>query len=248
MRKLVLGVLVATLALAACGGSDKKTVTPSGGGSTTVSTGANGNGGGGNEFSDLVNKAKTTNYKVTYQTEDGDSQTIAQDGNGKSALITDGRIIISDGTTTISCDGTDSSAKCTDAGSIGKTTLAGMMSIYTVAYTGLSRLRSSAFGGKTTSETIAGRDASCVTFKSSEIGGLGINIPGDPSVTSCVDKEDGYLLKYEMTISGKTTTHFLATAAGESSPSDFEPPSTPETLPTLPTLPGNITIPSIPTP
>ena len=55
------------------------------------------------------------------------------------------------------------------------------------------------------------------------------------------------LLKYTGTSGGTTKDVFVATEFGESSPSDFEPPSTPETLPSIPniTLPGGITIPTI---
>jgi hypothetical protein len=97
-------------------------------------------------------------------------------------------------------------------------------------------LNSSAYGGHTSSETIAGRDAKCVTFSASDIAGgiLSGKIPGAPSVTTCVDAKDGYLLKLSTKSGDNSTDEFIATAAGPASPSDFEPPSTPQTVPTIP--------------
>jgi hypothetical protein len=242
MYKLVVGVIAATLTIAACGGSDKKDTTPAAGDSTTTTT-ADGSGsstsapgGGSDEFSQLVAKAKAANFKVTYTTQDGSSETIAQDGNGKVAIISDGSLLISDGTKTISCDGTTSSATCTDTGAAGAGSLTALTGFFTATYAGLTQLNSTAFGGHTSSERIADRDATCVSYKSSDIAGGALTgkIPGDPGVTACVDAETGILLKYSTTLDDKTTDEYVATAAGESSPSDFEPPSTPVTVPGLP--------------
>jgi hypothetical protein len=260
MRKIMIGVCVAAFALAACGGgaSNKVGVGSSGGGSATTAPGG-GSTGGNDAFSQLIAKAKSASFKATYTTSDGKSITLAQDGNGKEAFITDGSEVISNGTTTISCDGTTSAATCTDLGSTGGTMIAGLTALFSTAYTSLAGLNSSVYGGHTSSETIAGRDASCVTIKASDyaggLGGLSSKLGGDASVTSCVDKSLGYLLKLSGTdASGTATNELVATAAGDSSASDFQPPSTPVTTPSISlppgvSLPPGITIPSgVPSP
>ena len=129
--------------------------------------------------------------------------------------------------------------------------MAGATAFFTTAYAGIAALNSSALGGESSSQTIAGQDATCVTLKASNAGVLGSalsKLAGNPSLTTCVDKNTGVLLKYTGSSGDTTKTLFEATEYGESSPSDFEPPSTPVTTPSIPniTLPGGITIPSIP--
>ena len=244
MRKIAVGLVVAAMTLAACGGSSKS---PSSAGSTN-STSPGGGSSGSNEFSGLAAKAKTANFKVTYTTSDGKSETIAQDGQGKTAFITDGNVTIGTGTTTISCDGTTASATCTDLGSSGAGILTGYLSVFTGLYAGIAALPESVFSGHTSTANIAGRDAKCATYSAGDAAGLGGAIgsalAGKASVTACVDSDTGVLLKYGGTdTTGKETDVLLATAAGESSPSDFVPPSTPATIPTI-TLPGGSTLPA----
>lgn len=245
MRRIAVGLVVAAMVLAACGGSSK-----SGSGSTSTTGGG---GTAGNDFSGLLAKAKTANFKVTYTASDGKSETIAQDGQGKTAYITDSNITIDDGTKTISCDGTTATATCTDLGTSGASIMSGYLALFTSLYTGIAQLPSSVFAGHTSTDTIAGRDAKCATYKPSDLAGLGgaigSAIAGKASVTACIDAQTGVLLKYGGTDqSGKETDELLATAAGESSPSDFVPPSTPATTETTAapvTLPGGSTIPQI---
>jgi hypothetical protein len=249
MYKLAVGVIAATLTIAACGGGSSKPKSSAGDATTTTSGDNNptttaAGGGGGGDFSALVTKAKSANIKVTYTIDGGQSLTIAQDGTGKTALIDDNSITIADGTKTISCDGRTSSATCTDLGVAGAGSVAAL-SFFTATYAGLASLNSTAFGGHTSSEKIAGRDATCISYKTSDLAGgaLPVTVPGNPGVIACVDATTGVLLKYSTTANDKTTDMYLATAAGESSPSDFEPPSTPQTLPSipggLPTIPGS---------
>ena len=241
MRKLAIGVLAAAIVIAGCGGSSKNSVaaggnTPTTGKASTSNTTAVG--GGNDDFSQLVTKAKTADFKITYTGQDGKSETIAQDGHGKIAFTTDSSYIVSDGTKTISCNGTTASATCTDLGATGAGILSGLTSIFTSAYAGLAGLNSSVYAGHTSSETIAGRDATCITIKASDyagaLSGAASKLAGDASVTSCVDKQLGYLLKLATSANETTTQELVATAAGPSSPSDFNSPSTPQTLPSIP--------------
>jgi hypothetical protein len=248
MKKLAIAVCAATMLLAACGSSSKSSDS-SGNKSTTTSAGG---GGGSNEFSALVAKAKTANYKVTYKTEDSSSTvTIAQDGKGKISVTTADSFTTTDGSSTVRCDGTTSSAKCTELGSAGAGAVSAATSFVMGAYAALGGLNASALGGDSSSQTIAGTDATCVTISAANAGALGSalsKLAGSPSATTCVQKDTGVLLRYTATSGDTTKTFFEATEYGESSPSDFEPPSTPVTTPSIPniTLPGGITIPSIP--
>src|SRR3954447_12761511 len=181
MQKLIIAVVVATTFITACGSSAKSTGSSSANGSTTSvgNTGAS-------DFSDLVNKAKDANYKVTYDT-NGKTVTVAQDGNGKKAITADGGISISDGKTTITCNGTTSTATCRDFGAAGTTTFDALMGFVNSVYSVLQRVPTSASVGHTSSDTIAGREATCITVKASDVaGGIIGKATGDPSVTSCV--------------------------------------------------------------
>lgn len=250
MRKLAIGVLAATMFVAACGGgSSKKTGAGDNTTTTAASTTTSPGGGGSDELAQLIAKRSTASVKITYNYVGGTSLTIAQDGKGKSSVVIGGNLVISDGKKTITCDGTASSATCTDISSLsGGSAAAGVTSVLSSFYSGLGQLSASDYGGHTSSETIAGRDATCVTYKASFLGQLaalagGTNVGTAPSSVTCVDKETGFALKVSIGDGTNTTQLLLATQAGESSSSDFEPPSTPQTVPALP---GGITIPTIP--
>ena len=242
MKKLAIGVFAATILIAACGSSSKSS---SGSGAKSTSTSA-GNSGGNDAFSQLVAKAKTANYKVTYKLADNSSTvTYAQDGTGKVSYTNDNTLLIKDGTSTISCDGTTSSAKCTELGAAGEAAVSGATSLFTTVYAGLGALNTSA-GGDTSSQTIAGQDATCVTISAANAGALGSAISklaGNPSLTTCVQKDTGVVLKYSGSSGDTSKTVLEATAYSESSPSDFQPPSTPVTTPSV-TLPNGITLPN----
>ena len=207
------------------------------GDNTSPTTQAGGNGGGGSDdFSQLVAQASKANIKITYE-QDGDKTiTIAQDGNGKTAFTSDDNsTIYSDGDTTVTCDGTGAEAECTQlpgGGALGGSILTG----FTSMFAGLTQLDSSVYGGHTSSDTIAGRDARCINFKASDFAGiaaLGGSDLSDPSAeaTICVDKETGFLLKLEGTSNGSSKDVFLATEVGEPSEADLTPPATPQTIP-----------------
>ncbi len=237
MYKFAIGVLAAALALAACGSSSK-----SGSGSTTTV-----GGGSGNDFTSLVAKARTSAYKVTYKTSDGKTITIAQDGTGKQSVADGNSLFIYNGSTTISCDGTTSTATCHDLGSAGKAAAEAATSVFTGVYSAIASLgTSSVFNGHTSSDTIAGRDATCVTVNAGDMAGvfgaIARRLGSDASGTVCADKQTGVLLKLSGGSGGNTTDVFVATEFGEPSDSDFQPPSTPKSTPTF-SIP-KITLPS----
>jgi hypothetical protein len=243
MSKFVIAlVAAATLALAACGSSKSS----SSGNETTTS----GGGTSASEFSSLVSKAKDASFKVTYKTSNGDTITVAQDGTGKQAITDGNNLFISTGSTAISCDGTTSSATCRDLGAAGKATAGAGVSLITGTASAIATLGSSSIlNGQTSSETIAGRDATCVTVKASDLAGVFGSIArlltSDATAEVCADKETGVLLKLSGGTGSSPTDLFVATEFGEPSDSDFQPPSTPQSLPTVPsfTIP-KITLPS----
>ena len=123
MRRIVGLVVVAAMVLAACGSSSKKSVNPAGSGATgTTASGTSGTGGTGgtDDLSKLAGDYAKAKIKITYSSgSGGDNFTIAQDGNGKSAYTIGNNTFYSDGTKSISCEGTGPTAKCTDLGSVG---------------------------------------------------------------------------------------------------------------------------------
>ena len=237
MSKFVIGVVAATLALAACGSSSK---TGSSSGETRT---ANGSNGGSGDFSSLVAKAKTSPYKGTYKTSDDRTITIAQDGSGKQSVSEGNHLYINNGSTTISCDGTTSTATCHDLGSAGNTIVDAATAAFKGVYSAIAALGSSSvLNGQTSSETIAGRDATCVTVDAANMSGvfgaIARRLASDASTTVCADKETGVILKLSGGTGSTPTDVFVATEFGQPSDSDFQPPSTPKSAPTLPTLPS----------
>ena len=236
MRKIsaaVIGLVMLVAMLAACGssGSSKSGA----GNNTTPTTQASGSGSGSNDFSQLVAQASKAKIKITYQQDGNKTITIAQDGNGKSAYTSDNSTIYSDGSTTVTCDGTGADAKCTQlpvAGGLGSS----ILTVFTSLFSGLTKLDSSVYKGHVSYDTIAGRDARCITFKASDFAGfaaLGSGDISDPSAeaTICVDKETGFLLKLEEKSKGSSKDLFVATDVGEPTDADLTPPATPQTLP-----------------
>ncbi len=265
MRKLTIGVLAATMIFAACGGSSKNNSTGSGGttGSTAKSGGntgttAKGGSGDSSDLSKLAGEFSKAKIKITYTSTGGagDAITIAQDGNGKSSFTTGSSTFYTDGKSSIACDGTGTSAHCTDVGSLGGAAGASIGATLTASFSALASLMSTLGGGHKSSETIAGRDASCVEYRASDFIGRIASIPffkdsgekasdynANDTATICIDKQTGFLLKLTGTKKGAPQDQLVATAVSEPTDSDFTPPVTPETLPSLP---SGITIPTTP--
>lgn len=189
-------------------------------------------------FPSLSNKTSTADVKITYTAAFGPSSTLAQDGKGKSSFVSQGNLLLSDGTTVIQCNGTTAAAKCTD---LGPTSSNDALTQVITTYAGLSSLHSTSIGTDST-QTIAGRTTSCVTFKASDYANnVGGQLPdlsklsAAATVTVCVDDDSGFALKIALTDRGQTVNEILATQVGPSSPSDFVPPSPPVTIPALAT-------------
>jgi hypothetical protein len=241
MSKILIVVVAATLALAACGSSSK-----SGSSGTETTT----TGGSSSDLATLAARAKTAAFKVTYETSNDRTVTIAQDGKGKQSVREGDNLYIVDGTTAVYCDGTTSSATCEDRGRAGKAAADAITTSVMQAYRQLANLNSSLFNGRTHSDTIAGRDATCVTVKASDMAGIlgaiaekvGSNLSG----SMCLDNETGVLLKLSGGSEDSTTDVIVATEFGEPSDSDFQPPSTPKSVPsfTIPSIP-KVTLPPI---
>jgi hypothetical protein len=254
MRKLVALFLVAIVLLAACGSSKKNSGPARTNNSGNEPNGSATTGAGNGEFSALLANASKASVKITYKDHDGKSVTIAQDGNGKSLYESNGSLLITTKDATISCDGTDASAKCVQLSTGGAYSGIGasFLTSFLAIYRGLAHLDSSIYGGHTSSDNIAGRDAKCVTFKASDYAGLSA-ISGDKDydqnaqATVCVDSETGFLLKLANSSSGAEKDELVATAVSTPSDADFNPPSTPETIPQAGqiTLPGGGTVPNI---
>ena len=236
MRKLTattLGLLLIAGLVSGCGSSDKSSGSSDTGNTTTQPDGSGD--GGSNEFSDLVAKASTANIRIVYERDGESTVTIAQDGEGKSAFTDGNTTLYTDGDSTVSCDGTGSDATCTKipVGGAG----AGILTAFTSVFSGLTKLSSSVFGGDVSSETIAGRDAKCITFSASNFSPLAALAGSlDGEATVCVDQETGFLLKLETKDGSTTKDVFIATEVGEATDEDLTPPVTPSTI-SLPDIP-----------
>jgi hypothetical protein len=259
MRKILIGVVVATIAVAACGGSSSKNSSTPGGAGTNTTAGKSDtdkNGSGSDDVSKLAEKYAKAKIKISYTSSDaGESTTltIAQDGNGKSAFSAGDGTYYTDGKSTVACQGSGASAQCTDLGGTGGAG-ANIGATYTATFALFASALSSLSGGDKSSESIAGRDASCVKYKASDVIGKLASSPlfkdstkasdYDPTDTAtiCVDKETGFVLKFGSTKKGTAEDQLVATSVSEPTDADFTPPVTPQTVPSIP----NVSIPSVP--
>src|SRR5512146_3287918 len=118
MRKVavsVLGLVLTASTVVSCGGSSSKSESPTDTSPQTTSADTSANGGGttSDDFSALIAEASKAKIKITYSRSNGESVTLAQDGNGKTAYLTGDSALYSDGNTTVSCTGTGADAECT---------------------------------------------------------------------------------------------------------------------------------------
>jgi hypothetical protein len=238
MRKTMATVLGLVLVVGLIGGCGSDDDDGGDAGGTTAPTTTEGDGGGSNDFSEIVAKAKSANIRIVYQRDGEDSITIAQNGEGKSAYTSGDSTIFTDGDTTVSCEGTGDDAECKEIPFGGAA--ASFLTTFTGLFTGLVNLPESVFGGEVSSDTIAGRDASCITFGAGDFSPLAalagaLDDAIDGEATICVDDETGFLLKLETDDGSSQKELFLATEVGEASESDVTPPVTPSKV-TLPSI------------
>jgi hypothetical protein len=240
MRKVLAVAVVGALALAACG-SSKGAPSVQGGG--TSPSGSN----GGNDFASLVAKTNAATYKVTYQSGSQTPFTISQKGHQFSYVSGGSATYVTADGAAISCSGSGSSATCTslpgggDAIKQGLTSAFGAVGALFVSNAGKG-IPGLAGITKTSSKTIAGRDAKCVTLDASSLGILGAAL-GKGSFSVCVDTKTGVMLSSTSDDGNAHVSAVTATAFGDPTVADLTPPATPQTIPSIPSL----TIPTTPT-
>jgi hypothetical protein len=242
MRKFTILFVAAAIVVAGCGGSSKKS-TPAGSNTGTTAKGGTNNttaGSGDSEYDKLVDKASKARIRVTYKTSGSGGQdsflTLSQDGTGKVAYFTDDgdSQVIVDGDTYINCSNVKTTAECTQSsGAVGKAYAGAFTALFAAPLAAITAAKGVSGFGDTSSETIAGRDASCVSLN---------YLAG--KWKSCADKETGILLKWGASSGGEGGT-FEATEVGDPKDSDFTPPATPTTTPDISdlTIPGGYTVP-----
>jgi hypothetical protein len=229
-RALVATMAVAALTLAACGGddssNDKSSGSTSGNGHTLPTT-------GNSTYDQLLKKAESSRYRVTYTSSDDDKTFTVSHDPPKSAFITSDSMYIQTGDGTVTCENVGSAdASCTQlstGGMSADTITQGFFGVYAAL---LAAGKSGIAGGlldvkKTSDETIAGRDASCAQIDGSRLGKSG------DTLKACVDKDTGVLLLGETT--GSDANKIEATEFGDPKDSDFQPPVTPSTTPSFTT-------------
>ena len=261
MRKVIaLGsaALIAAVVLGACGGSSKPassatTTTAAGGSSSTPGSSSD-------AFSQLVANADKQKFKITYTSgsssdtstsgDSSDTFTYEQDGKGNSVYTSGTTQYFTTATGSVSCDTSATPVTCTEIPSVG-----GLASNPFLVFVNLGKTYADVLGnagGDTSNETIAGRDAECVTFSPKNLGGIAGAAAGalgdEASAKYCVDKSTGVLLEISGTdASGKSSSLIEVTKFEEPSDSDFTPPATPKTIPSysIPSvsLPSGVTIP-----
>jgi hypothetical protein len=242
MRKIAISFVTGValvLFVAACGSSGSSKAEVKAGDSATTTTAGSGSGTGSESdaFKQLVANREKQALKVTYKTSgtgsDSSTVTIAQDGKGNSMYTSgDTTTYKQAGQPAVNCTGSGSSASCKQVPKIGGADpTVGYTGVFNAAATAVTNASGDSPFTDVSDETIAGRDAKCVT----------VSIVGTKT-TICADKETGIFLKYEGSAAGKTVT-FEATDVSEPSDSDFTPPVTPETTPDI-TLPNGVTLPN----
>ncbi|HET9729410.1 MAG TPA: hypothetical protein VFR41_08320, partial [Acidimicrobiia bacterium] len=185
---------------------------------TTSPSGSSGD----TDFAKLIADANKAPARVTYKPSDGAGFTVSQDGHGKVAYFSDDgdSQIIYDGTNAFVCSSLKSSPSCiSETGAAAQATVAGYAALLTAAgrEIGAASTAGNPFAD-TTDETIAGRDAKCVSYS---VAGVGWQ--------ACADKETGLLLRWKVT-GGGTSSSFEATDYTQPKDSDFTPPATPTAL------------------
>lgn len=217
MRKVLATAVLATLILAACGG------------------GGTSSNGGGNDYASLVAKGATAKYKITYQNGTQTPFTVAQDPPRFSYGTADSATYVTADGAAVACSGTGASATCTSLPGGGDAVRQGLTGLFGAVGSlffsqavkdipGLGNIT------KTTSKTIAGRDAICATIDASTLGVLGA-VLGDGSYSSCLDKSTGVILQSKADDGKGTIIDIKATDFGTPTDADLTPPATPITIP-----------------
>ena len=231
-RTLVItSVLLASTFLAACGGSSSSSSGTSSNSSKSSGSGSSdSSSSGSSEIDKLVAKASKANVKVTYKSGGKSDEFTLIQHDGDSAFISGTSGIYTTGGKTVSCDGTGSDAQCVEmpgGENLAQSMTAGFFGVYSALFKASETNNAFVHIGKSTSnETIAGRDAKCVTIDAGVLGG------GKGSATVCVDAETGILLRGNaFSGSNDSKDGIEATSYAESTADDVKPPAAPQALP-----------------
>jgi hypothetical protein len=240
MRKLVAScstLVLAAAVLAACGSSGSSKANDS-----AVTTNAGSPAPSETDLSKLVANANKQKFKITYTDGSGTSQTYEQDGNGNSVYGSDGSLTFVAKASIVNCDKSSGSYQCTATPSSQGNAASPFSGIVTALQSQLSALGGRF--GSTSTKTIAGREAECVTFSQSDLVGSG----SKASYTGCIDKQTGTTLEFAVDNGGRKTTSLLVTKFESPGASDFTPPVTPSTYPSNISLPdaASVTLPTTP--
>jgi hypothetical protein len=234
MRKVLAataGAVVLLMALGSCGG---------GGGDPVYDNGSSR--GNTDAYSSLNKKAGTARYKVTYRTTNPDGNrteefTIARDGAGKVAYTGNDSALIINGDRATRCTNLGRAPVCSDVQG-GAASAQALVGSYTGALNAADAIISAAVSTQSlsdqSSETIAGREATCWRVSAADVGGVGGEIfkrlSGDASGKVCLDRATGAKLKLELTGVGRTQSA-EAIAFDKPSAQDFAPPANARTGP-----------------
>jgi hypothetical protein len=230
MRKLVAVAVLSALVLAGCGKSSSNGGAPG----DATKPGAKG---GNRDFAALIARTNAAKYKVTYQSGSDTPFTIAQDPPRFSYTSGDSSTFVTADGSAVSCSGTGPTATCTSMPGGGASIKQGL----TASFGAVGALFVSQAGrgipgltniSKTTTKTIAGRDAVCATIDASSLGVLGAAI-GTGSFSVCIDTDTGVMLESKTDDGKGDTTDVKATEFGAPSDADLTPPATPITIPGL---------------
>jgi hypothetical protein len=235
-------------ALVACGGDDDDATEASGttdatertddteatdDTDTTDATDDTGATTGNADYDELLRKARTSSYRVTYASSGTDEEFTIVNDPPNTAFATGGNRYISGDDGVVMCtdvDGSDPQCIKMPGGEQGVDAIVqGFFGAYAALL--LADGGAGVFDvADTSEETIAGRNASCVLV---EAGAL---VDADGHLRVCVDTETGVLLLGESE-QGDTTSRIEAVAFGEPQPDDFEVPVEPTDLGSVPSLP-----------
>ena len=240
MRKLVASgsaIVLAAAVLAACGSSGSSKANDS-----SATTAAGSSSPSETDLSKLVADANKQKFKITYTDGSGTTQTYEQDGNGNSVYGTDASLTFVTRTSIVNCDRSSGSYQCTETPSSQGNAASPFSGIVTALQSQLGALGGRF--GSTSSKTIAGRDAECVTFSQSDLVGSG----STASYTGCIDKQTGTTLEFAVDNGAKKTTSLLVTKFESPGASDFTPPVTPSTYASNISIPdaASVTLPTTP--
>jgi hypothetical protein len=236
MRKILVALVVSTLAIAACGG---------GGSSKNTKTKTGSNSSGSSSFDQLYNQRSNATIKVTYQNLDqsgkaGDSFTVAQQGKDKTAYVTGDSEVIVNGDTVTNCSNLQNTPDCTattNGAAAAQAAVAGLTGLLTAAQTQISAWATAGGVGDQSTETVAGRTAQCVKITASSVAGkLGAAAAAalagknaDAGYETCIDKDTGVLLKWVVINVSNDQSGIVASAVTQPTDADFQAPANAKT-------------------